>query len=57
MEFKRYPSLTNHYMDNEIRKFIEINPLFDDEQYIATEKIHDSNISFRFSPDGTIMFG
>lgn len=41
-----YSSLTNHYETNMIERMKKIKPQIEDEEWIATEKIHGANFSF-----------
>jgi len=47
MNFKKYPSLTNHYQDKFIN-FLQINDLTKGE-WVAQEKVHGANFSFHFN--------
>jgi len=45
MEFKKYPSLNNHYRQKEIGYWLDNYPELKDERYIIQEKIHGGNMS------------
>lgn len=51
MEFKKYPSIENHYYDREIKNWLHYNPELEDETYIIQEKIHGSNFQILITPD------
>lgn len=50
--FKKYPSLTNHYMSKEIERFKEIyEDKLEQTNWIVQEKLHGANISLLFTVD------
>lgn len=53
--FKRYSSLTNHYMSKDIDFFKQIHSnKLDQTNWIVQEKIHGANVSFLFTPNETV---
>lgn len=45
--FKKYPSITNHYHNKDINRFLQIHgDNLDDCMWNVTEKLHGANISF-----------
>lgn len=52
MEFKKYPSIENHYQDKFIRRWIERNPELPNVSYIVTEKIHGANFQIMIDEHG-----
>ncbi len=52
MEFKKYPSIENHYQDKFIRRWIESIPELPNVSYIVTEKIHGANFQIMIDEHG-----
>lgn len=50
--FKRFPSLTNHYVHKDIRYWLNKHPELEDEVYIIREKIHGANFQLIFDREG-----
>ena len=50
--FVKYPSIENHYRSVYIDKACEFEPAIIDAEYVLQEKIHGTNISFEFTPEG-----
>lgn len=52
--FRKYPSLTNHYMEFDLKRFCGIyEEEMEDLQWHVGEKIHGANISILFRPNET----
>jgi len=55
-DFKKYPSIENHYRQKEIEKFLAVNPEFVNERFVIQEKIHGSNLQIIFNKMGGHCF-
>lgn len=51
MEFKKYPSIENHYRNKHIEKWLSKFPSLKDEEFIIQEKIHGSNFQIIITND------
>jgi len=50
-EFKKYPSIENHYQSKFIERFLELYPELAYQSYIITEKLHGCNIQIHITKD------
>jgi len=57
MEFKRYPSLDNHYQNKVIDRWLNYNPELQEIEMLVTEKIDGANFQIVIHKDGTIQCG
>jgi Rnl2 family RNA ligase len=57
MTFKKYTSLTNHYHESVIVKWIAHHPEMIDMEFVIQEKIHGANIQLDFDENGEMKVG
>ena len=51
MEFKKYPSIENHYREQSINRWFKNFPELEVEKFIVTEKIHGANFQIIITED------
>lgn len=57
MEFKKFPSLDNHYQNKVIDRWLDNNPELQDIEMLVTEKIDGSNFQIIIDKDGGVTCG